>query len=144
MHIRPKDYEYRFKKWALRQKLHERELRSILGQLSSRKQAGRPSEIVVSGIKWPVSKILGRLDRHRRSCLPIGKLFEPRSFVMRLADWVFILEQMDTDELPDFLARVQTPSPLMSDLPEWPEELPWLQFNKLFCPGRYIVGGFLL
>jgi hypothetical protein len=98
----------------------------------------------VSGIKWPESKILGRFDRHKGLCLPIGKPFEPRSFFMLPADWVFIAEQIAIDKLPDFLARVQTPSPLITDLPEWPEELPWLQFNNHFRQGRYIVGGFLL
>ncbi|KAG8164318.1 hypothetical protein KVR01_006236 [Diaporthe batatas] len=107
---RPKDYEYRLKKWNLRRNLHGPELMSIQSQLSRRKEAGLSSEIVVSGIRWSESMVRGRLERHK-------------------SPWHSI-DVSAFHKLPDFLARVQTPSPLMMGLPEWPNNLPWLQFNR--------------
>lgn len=133
--IRPKDYEYRFKKWTLRRNLHEKELMSIKSQLATRKQAGRTSVIVVSGIRWPESRILGRLDRHKGSWLSSGRQLDSRPVLMHITDCINIPDQPDVELLPDFLARVQTPTPLMLDLPEWPMELPWLQFNQHFRRG---------
>ncbi|POS74456.1 hypothetical protein DHEL01_v207148 [Diaporthe helianthi] len=62
---KPKDYEYRLRKWNLRRNLHENELRFIHSELLRRKQAGRPSEVVVSGSRWSESMIRGRLERHK-------------------------------------------------------------------------------
>ncbi|KAK2606543.1 hypothetical protein N8I77_005285 [Diaporthe amygdali] len=108
----PKDYEYRFSKWRFRRNLGASEVKSIQDQWLRRDQAGKRSEVVVSGIRWPISMIRGRLSRH--------KVLESPE------------EQHGFPPLSGFVARVQTPSPLMSKLPEWPKELPWLQFNQRF------------
>lgn len=108
---RPKDYEYHLKKWGYRQNLHANELQFILHQLKAREQAGKRSEILISGKTWPLATIEGKATRHKLLPTSAGKYkcaAHLDHLAIRLTDMISAVPSFRTSRVPGTCANSVT------------------------------------
>lgn len=58
------NYGYHLQQWGFCRNLGDDLLLSLLGTVLDRTEEGRPSAVIISGIQWPLEKVLERAARH--------------------------------------------------------------------------------
>lgn len=132
---RPRDYEYRLKKWNHRQKLTESGWQWVGNILDQRAAEGKHSQVLLSGVQIPVDKVLQRRRFHRRPTLAERYSSGTASVSIYFIVFATITLLTRPEIVPlrqpeDMPVRIRTPPPLEVYQVPWPGELPWVQFNK--------------
>lgn len=107
--------------------------------LDQRIAEGKQSQILLSGVQISLDKVLQRRHRHQIPTLAERySLSMPFISTCDLTIYRFLSlirpDLMSPRQPEDIPLRIRTPPPLEIYKAAWPEELPWVQFNRRF-PG---------
>lgn len=139
---RPRDYEYRLKKWNYRQKLTESGWKWVGSMLDRRTAEGKQSQVLLSGVQISADKVLQRRHRHQMPTLAqrysLSMTFK-HDFRNNTVLSLIRQDLMSPEQPEDIPLRIRTPPPLEVYEVAWPEELPWIQFNSRFAGISYFT-----
>ncbi|KAI0839294.1 ankyrin [Hypoxylon sp. FL0890] len=119
-HKKPRDYEYRLKKWGYNKNISQAKRKLIQNEIKKRTEQGKASEILRAGLRLSLEQLRSRTQ------LPTLA----SKYLLSTPHSDGEMDEMSLSPQIPYL-RVQTP-PLVAQKGAWPGDLPWLSFNRKF------------